>query len=184
MRICLDPGHSGPYEPGACAGGVSEADINLAMARLLGQELTAAGHAVILTRSGPIASDGLKFRAELANQWEADVFLSLHCNAAATVAAKGVETFCFPGSQMGRQLAGHIQQALSEAGYTLDRGVKEANFAVLRLTAMPAVLVECGFLTNEQDRAVLADPAGQQRIAAAVAAGLSAFATEYAEYTE
>lgn len=65
--------------------------------------------------------------------------------------------------------------ALVKANYTLNRGVEEANFAVLRLTDMPEVLVECGFITSEKDRAVLALTTGQQRIAKATVSGIKTY---------
>ena len=176
MIFCIDPGHSGPEEPGACAFGQTEAALNLAIVQALAAILEDEGHAVLLTRDGDIEDDGLAFRAELANDEEADAFLSIHCNAAAYEAAKGFEVWCYPGSAAGNDLAQAIDDALSEAVYTTDRGVKSANFAVLRLTDMPAVLVECGFITNADDAAVLTDENGQQAIARAIADGLLTWA--------
>lgn len=172
MRICIDPGHSGPVEPGACAGGITEEAVNLAIALLVGSKLAAQGHDVIYTRSGDIHDDGLAFRAAIANDAAAHRFVSIHCNGAESPAAHGVEVFSYPGSAGGRLLAEAIQQELAAAAYTADRGVKEADFAALRLTDMAAVLVECGFLTSKSDRAVLASPSGQEMIAAAIARGI------------
>ena len=172
MRICIDPGHSGPAEPGACAAGFTEAAINLAIAFRLGSELAASGYDVIYTRAGDITNDSLAFRADIANEVLADCFLSIHCNAAESTAARGVEVYCYLGATAGRRLAGCIQDRLVAADYTLDRGVKEANFAVLRLTDMPAVLVECGFITADEDRAVIVTEEGQRTVAVAIAYGL------------
>ena len=83
MKICIDPGHSGPFEPGACAGGFTEAALVMAIARFLEQELLLRGHEVRLTRDGPVADDELGWRAELANRWGADLYISIHCNSAA-----------------------------------------------------------------------------------------------------
>ncbi|MCX7781899.1 MAG: N-acetylmuramoyl-L-alanine amidase [Negativicutes bacterium] len=169
MRICLDPGHSGPVEPGACAAGFTEAALNLAIAFQAGGQLAAKGYDVIYTRSGDIDTDGLEFRAVIANEIKADLFISIHCNAAASAEAYGVETYHYPNSAEGRRLAGCIQRELAALNYTRDRGVKEnGNLAVLRLTDMPAALVECGFITSEHDRAVLVTDEGQQRIAQAI----------------
>ena len=176
MRICIDAGHSGPAEPGACSGGMTEAALNLAVSFLLGRELAGRGHDIIYTRSGDIEDDGLAWRADRANSVQADLFLSIHCNAAVSSAAHGVEVYHYPASASGRKLAGCLRQALTAAAYTADRGVKEADFAVLRLTDMPAALVEIGFLTSAEDRAILASTAGQERIAKALAAGITAYA--------
>ena len=74
MRICIDPGHSGPYEPGACAAGVTEAAINMEIAMWLAIYLREAGQEVLLTREGDIESDSLSERCRMANEWEADIF--------------------------------------------------------------------------------------------------------------
>ena len=172
MRICIDPGHSGPADPGACAAGFTEAAINLAIAFRLGSELAASGYDVIYTRAGDITDDSLAFRANIANEVLADCFLSIHCNAAESTAARGVEVYCYLGATAGRRLAACIQKQLVAAAYTIDRGVKEANFAVLRLTDMPAILVECGFITSDEDRAFLVTDEGQETVALAIAHGL------------
>ena len=169
MKICIDPGHSGPFEPGACAGGFTEAALVMAIARFLEQELLLRGHEVRLTRDGPVADDELGWRAELANRWGADLYISIHCNSAARVEAEGTETFHYPGSAAGARLARAIQFHLCEALLTEDRGVKEENFQVLRETDCPAVLVECGFISNPIDRGMLSDALEQWRIAAAIA---------------
>ena len=91
MKICIDPGHSGPIEPGACAGGVTEADINLQVAKIAARILMSRGHEVKLTREKDIDNDDLLWRAEVAWQFRADIFISLHCNAAASPAAHGTE---------------------------------------------------------------------------------------------
>ena len=173
MRICVDPGHSGPVEPGACAGGFAEATLVMAIARFLQQELHLRGHAVLLTRDGPVADDELDWRAERANEWAADVFLSIHCNSFRKVEAEGTETYHYPGSASGERLARAVQFRICDALLTEDRGVKSANFQVLRQTDCPAVLIECGFISNPIDRAMLADPLEQWRIAAAIADGVA-----------
>lgn len=175
MLICIDPGHSGPFEPGACAAGLREADLNLSISLLLGDLLTGRGHDVIYTRQSDIQDDGLAFRALLANKAEADIFISIHCNAA-TSAAAGVETWYHPSSKEGKRLASLIQGELIKARYTLNRGIKEGpELAVLHLTNMPAVLIECGFITSALDRKTLAVPRGQALLAAAIVLGIETY---------
>jgi N-acetylmuramoyl-L-alanine amidase len=198
VRVALDPGHGGS-DPGAVGHGLHEADITLQVARLLKKELTAAGHEVLMTRSKD-RYVSLGERARLANVGEADLFVSLHCNAAARPEVEGMEIFSFPGSDKGEELAAACWSALGESfdliaspagnprsvsnwqpSFRVDvlgrpvhraRGLKEANFAVLRLTHMPAVLVEMEFITNERQARNLADPAWQLRMAKALAAGI------------
>jgi N-acetylmuramoyl-L-alanine amidase len=169
MKICIDPGHSGPFEPGACAGGVTEAALNMAIARFAAEELKLCGHEVRFTRDGSIDDDELNWRATLANDWGADLYLCIHCNSAVRVEAEGTETYHYPGSIAGEQLARCIQFRITDALLTEDRGVKAADFQVLRETVCPAVLVECGFISNPIDRGMLTDPLEQWRLGAAIA---------------
>ena len=173
MKIVIDPGHSGPVEPGACAAGVRECDVVLTIAKLLTEQLYESGHDALLTRTGNIATDGLAFRAELANANKADVFISLHANSVESPAAHGTEVYHYPGSVRGKRLASCLQSRLVAEMGTADRGVKEANFQVLRETECPAALVEVAFLSNEADRRLLTGYAGQLAAAVALAAGLA-----------
>lgn len=174
MRVAVDAGHGGS-DPGAVGHGLHEADITLQVARLLKKELTAAGHEVMMTRQRQNEFVSLAGRAKRANEWGADLFVSLHCNAAAREEVEGMEVFSFPGSDSGFRLAGKIFNFLDSfvvAGPHLWRGLKEANFAVLRLTNMPAVLVEMEFITNSRQAQNLADPAWQLRMAKVLAEGI------------
>ena len=172
VKIMLDPGHSGPCEPGACAGDVTEAAVVLAIARLAAVRLRERGHTVHLTRDADIEDDGLRWRAELANDWGADLFLSLHANSFADPAAHGTEVWYFPGSRRGIRLARRIQRAIVRRLHTADRGVKSAAFTVLAATNCPAVLVETAFLSNAADRALLTASPRQADFAAAIAAAI------------
>lgn len=175
MRIVIDPGHSGPVEPGACACGVRECDVVLAIAKLLAEQLYDREHEVLLTRTGDIATDGLAFRAEMANANKAEVFISIHANSSEHATANGTEVYHYPGSLAGRRLALCLQaQLVTELG-TADRGVKAANFQVLRETDCPAVLVEVAFLSHAGERQLLTGYAGQLAAAVALAEGLQAY---------
>ncbi|CVK21878.1 N-acetylmuramoyl-L-alanine amidase family protein [Sporomusa sphaeroides] len=173
MKIVIDPGHSGSLEPGACAGGVRECDVALAIAGLLAERLAEAGHAALLTRTGDIATDDLGFRAALANANRADVFVSIHANSVANPAAQGTEVYHYPGSVQGRRLAALLQARLVAELGTVDRGVKTANFQVLRQTRCPAALVEVAFISNEAERRLLCGYAGQLAAAVAMAEALT-----------
>ena len=172
MFICLDPGHSGPVEPGACFHNLHEADLTLAIALQAAEALRQNGASVCLTRTGDTGDDGLTWRAALANRAGCNAFLSIHCNAAEDDTARGIESYYYPGSTLGRLFAGSVQNELNGLNYSLDRGVKDAFFTVLAATSMPAVLVECGFITQYQDRPFLCDPAWQQAIGQALAHSL------------
>jgi N-acetylmuramoyl-L-alanine amidase len=150
-----------------------EKDVALAVALKVKSMLQPAAE-VILTRSGDDDVD-LAPRAEVANKAGADCFVSIHCNSAASSAAGGTETYSYPGSENGRRLAASLQKSLAGALRLADRGVKQANFAVLRLTECPAALVELAFISNPQEEALLASQEFQDRAARAVAEGVAAY---------
>lgn len=177
MRICIDPGHSGPEEPGACAGGATEAAVTLQAGLLLADMLAQAGHKVKMTRQDDIEDDGLLWRAELSDRFRADIFISLHCNASTDPGAHGVEVWHYPGSVAGERLARSIQGALAENTQLADRGIKSNDvWTVLSATSCPAVLVEMAFLTNEEERGLLTDKLTRRLFAAGIAKGVEAYA--------
>ena len=171
MRVAVDAGHGG-RDPGAVSGRFHEADIVQEVSLFLKGELLALGHRVRLIRS---VTTSLRGRAETANTWGADRFVSLHCNAAFSPEPSGIETLFFPGSLAGEALAIHVQGALTdEFPGRVDRGIKErGDLAVLRLTAMPAVVVELEFMTNPQALKLLTSPRWQARAAKALAQGIT-----------
>ena len=174
MRICIDPGHGGT-DPGAI--GVKpfelrEKDFNLAVALLLEEQLLDRGFEVLLTRRQD-RTLSLSARADFANRHGAGLFLSIHANAAAAPSAEGMEVFHFPESSAGKSLAKPILKSLLAAFPDhRDRGVKEANFTVLRLTHMPAALVECEFLSSPKQLRFLAKAENQRGLAQAIADAL------------
>jgi N-acetylmuramoyl-L-alanine amidase len=174
MKICLDPGHGGT-DSGAIGTKpfrLEEKRVALDIARLLEEELEARGRWVVMTRRQD-RSVSLPARAGFANRLQADRFVSVHANAAATPAAQGIEVYQFPGSTAGRRLAESVLKSLLATFPShRNRGIKEANLAVLRLTTMPGILVETEFLTNPTQLRFLADPANQQLLAAAIADGI------------
>lgn len=147
----------------------------MAISTALGGTLMLLGYEVMYTRKGDIETDDLGSRAKLANDLGADLFVSIHCNSAESIDAKGVEVYHYPGSTEGMDLAGDIQEVLTITTPLKDRGVKEADFAVLRLADMPAVLVECGFISSEEDREFLVDGRQQTAIALGIAAGINRY---------
>lgn len=175
MKITLDPGHSGPFEPGACAGGFTEAEIVLSISEILEGLLVKSGHEVLMTRRGDIMTDGLSFRAHAANVQLADIFVSIHCNSAESAAANGTEVYHYPGSSRGAALADCIRKRIVASMGTTDRGTKAANFQVLRETAAPAVLVETAFISSPADRLQLASLPGRVGFAIAIYHGLQDF---------
>ncbi|HXI22052.1 MAG TPA: N-acetylmuramoyl-L-alanine amidase [Gemmatimonadales bacterium] len=176
MKVCVDAGHGGndPGAVGTTPFRLEEKKVTLDIARLLEEELEARGHWVVMTRRRD-RFVALSSRAEFANRLGADRFVSIHANAAGSAAARGMEVFHFAASQTGKPMAESVLGALIKTfPEHQNRGVKEANFAVLRLTDMPAILVESEFITNPTQLQFLADPGNQALMAAAIADGIEA----------
>ena len=175
MKVFLNPGHApnGNPDPGAVneETGLRECDVALAVGKATESYLNAAGVETEL-----LQSDSLYEICGTANSSDADIFVSIHCNAAEAEVANGTETWACAGSYRGSMLASCIQNQLVDALDTTDRGVKIATpgvngLYVLTNTDMPAVLVELAFITNPDDEEILAN--AQDALARAVARGVT-----------
>lgn len=173
-KIWVDAGHGGS-DPGAIGpGGLKEKDVTLGVSQALAFLLREMGYGVGVTR---LLDEyvALGERCRRANTFDAAVFVSVHCNAAAVPAANGIETFHYPTSRNGMQLARLIQAELVAATGLRDRGAKYANFQVLRDTAMPAVLVELGFISNPREEELLRSDDYQLTCAQAIVRGIESY---------
>ncbi|WP_333638226.1 N-acetylmuramoyl-L-alanine amidase [Tissierella praeacuta] len=179
MKVFLDAGHGGK-DPGALGNNLKEKDIALSVTLKVGEILKRHNIEVIYSRTTDVFLE-LSERTNLANNTNADIFVSIHCNAAENINAKGVETFSYPNSSKGTALAKCIQDSIiANKVYTIDRGIKTANFAVLRQSNMPSALVELAFITNVEDSKILRDK--QDELAVSVAKGiLNYLGTRYIE---
>lgn len=182
MKVFINPGHDTAYDSGAVNPntGLRECDVAAEVGARVAAYLegagcecqimqsdnlapTPAGRSEYTDRQGPTVT-------ETANDWGADIFVSIHCNAANT-AAQGTEVECFGGGA-GEQLAQCIQSQIVDSLGTVDRSVKYMpKLLVLRYTDMPAVLVEMAFIDNDEDAALLADK--QDDFARAIARGVT-----------
>lgn len=170
--VCIDPGHGGK-DPGATGGGVRESAVALNVAKKIASYLEAKGCTVMLTRETDVFVE-LSDRARMANEDKAILFVSVHCNSAKDNArATGMEVYHYTrASEASKRAARVIYDKLLPASGLRGRGVKADNFAVLRETKMPAVLIELGFISNPGDRAKLTDSAWQDDAAKAIADGI------------
>ncbi len=148
-RLCFDYGHGGS-DPGAIYNGRKEKNDVLSLGKAVAAELRRHGVVVDETRTSD-KTVSLQERVNFENRKAYDYFISFHRNAFKPEAAKGVETYTYlkPKAKT-KALAGKIQTALVGVGFT-NRGVKEANFYVLRETKASAILVEIGFIDNTED---------------------------------
>lgn len=158
MKIMIDAGH-GPQTAGKRSpdGVLREFDFNRAVAELVKIDLVAAGITVSFAHDEQ-KDVPLSERTQKANRLNVDAFISIHANAYGSDwnGASGIETYIFPTASNGsKMLAELVQRSLIHACNRPDRGVKKGNFAVLRDTKMPAILIECGFMTNREEAALL-----------------------------
>lgn len=148
-RVIIDPGHGG-IDEGAHWDGVRESDLNLKVAMKLEAMLLARNVPVTMTRRSDVFISLAK-RAEIANSYENAIFVSIHFNAHRITSIQGVETFY--ASPAGKPIAFRIQNELVNLVKTRNRYIKKGmSYAVLNSTNCPAVLVECGFISNTAER--------------------------------
>ncbi|MBM4025198.1 MAG: N-acetylmuramoyl-L-alanine amidase [Planctomycetes bacterium] len=172
--VVLDAGHGGQDPGTSSATGTQEKHINLAVALKVADLLEQAGVAVIMTRQHDRFID-LEARADLANRRKTDLFVSIHADWAPNRSVQGFTIYVArAASADARRAAQAISQTMAATGCD-TRGIREADFKVLVLTNCPAVLVELGYLSHVQEAARLRDPAWQNRLAQAIAAGILAY---------
>lgn len=148
-RLCFDYGHGG-NDPGATYCGRREAEDVLYIGRRVAAEVRRHGAIVDETRTSDVAVS-LQQRSNFENRNTYDYFISFHRNAFKPEQARGIETFVYlnPGAK-AEGMAQKIQSSMVDVGF-INRGVKRADFHVLRETKAPAILVEIGFIDNSKD---------------------------------
>jgi N-acetylmuramoyl-L-alanine amidase len=168
--VVLDPGHGG-IDGGAAWGGVREKKLTLMIAQRVEFVLRSRGIKTAMTRRSDCFVP-LESRAAVANGYRSAILVSIHCNADPQHQATGIETF-YTGSS-GYQLARCIHTRLDSRTSTPNRGLKRRGLCVLTHARGAAALVECGFLTSGSERRLLTTAAYQQKIAQAIADGITA----------
>ena len=186
--IFLDPGHGGS-DSGAVENGVREKDLTLSVYNKVSSRLASLGYTVLTSRNTD-KDVGLVSRADQANKSNADLFLSIHFNAGGRGTAYGIETYYYKHEQgyepeinkdnhnsperieKSRKLANKIQQNLLYKTGAYDRGVKRASFAVLRETSIPSILVELGFIDNQEEVNKIKTNEYQEKLADGIVDGI------------
>lgn len=182
--VVIDPGHGtlrswGGSDPGAIGPtGLTEREVVINVSRKLGEILINEGYSVVFIREKLTGLDNLE-RADVANMC-GGIFVSIHANGHPNNDIMGTETF-YPGTRGGasqeylntsKDLATAIQEELVPSLQRPDRGVKQANFAVLRDNQVPAALTEVAFITNSEEEKLLATIDFQMKAAQAIAKGI------------
>lgn len=184
-KIVIDAGHGG-RDSGAASRkeDYEEKSLALSTAFLVQEQLKRMGYQTLLTRNHDTYIP-LDARAEMANTSHADLFVSVHYNFSTSNEASGIEVFYYkeeknpthPRIVASKKLAQIVLGSVIDRTGSVSRGVKQANFAVVRETLMPAVLIEAGFLSNRRERERLRDPIYLNALAKGIAEGVDAYLT-------
>ncbi len=182
--IVVDAGHGG-IDTGANRPGVLEKDINLAIALELKKALHQYDAKIVLSREADVELSpecnnekvkgryhrDLAARVELVEESDADLFISLHANAASNSKKQGSEVFYYAKSEPSKSLANAIQNELSKVIKSAPTA-NPGNYFVLRRNKIPAALIEVGYITNMEERSLLQSPEHQRKLAEAIAKGI------------
>ena len=167
MKICINAGHCPGLDSGAIGTVLQEADVVKNIAEIVCSDLQAVDYEVLFVQENELADI-----THASNSFGADLFISIHCNAATNTEAQGTETFCYSSGGSGESLAFRIQEQIINSLGTVDRGVKYSQgLYVLKYTDCPSVLVETAFISNADDEQLLADR--QTDFAHAIARGVT-----------
>ena len=167
--IVIDAGHGGFDRGGIPGQRIPEKEMTLDVAQRLKGVLTAAGYRVVMTRDSDVFVP-LATRVAIANSYRNAIFVCIHFNSAKRMGAGGIETYFY--SRESLPLASAIHYYVAGGAPSANRGVRRRGFYVLRKTGIPAVLVECGFLTNPTEGAYAESTSYRQKLATEIAAGI------------
>lgn len=192
--IVIDAGHGGA--DGGVTGvntGVTEAEINLAVARMVASELNALGYETVFTREGEGEAGAFSESEEAAlynkreeMQRRRDVIvnarplcvISIHCNNFPSPARRGAQVFYSAGSTAGKELAAVVQKglnALNTANTGRSYSALGGDYYILNCTSYPSAIVECGFLSNPEDEKLLTDDAYRRTLASVIAVSVNEY---------
>lgn len=167
--VVIDAGHGGHDRGGVPGQRISEKGMTLDVAQRLKKVLRASGYRVIMTRDSD-SFISLGTRSAIANSYRGATFVSVHFNSARRSGANGIETYYYRRDSAG--LAASIHRNVVAVAPTENRGIRRRGYSVLRRTAIPGVLVECGFLTNPTEGRYALNASYRQRLAEAIARGI------------
>jgi N-acetylmuramoyl-L-alanine amidase len=184
--VILDPGHGGQDvgTQSISKPRYQEKSLNLVTAQFVRNYLQQFGYQVLMTREEDVFIS-LEKRAQMANQRCPSLFVSLHYNSAPSAEAKGIEVFFYDSKKekertlQSKHLAHSVLKHMLKHTKAKSRGVKQGNFLVIRETVMPAILVEGGFVTNEEELNHLKDPQYLKKLAWGVTCGIHDYLSKH-----
>ncbi len=186
-KIVIDPGHGGIFPGKVSANNIKEKEINLEIAKQLAEILSESGAMVVMTRNTDTDLVGtdvqgsllqkqridLQNRVKLARDYNADIFISIHCNSIPSERWSGAQTFFEPGDVESEQLAKCIQNELiQQLKNTKRQAIQRKDTFLFNELDIPTVIVECGFLSNPKEARLLTEPEYQYRLAYAIYSGI------------
>ncbi len=185
--ITIDPGHGG-FDNGANVGKTKEDELNLKISEALKIELESRGASVYLTRTEDMdmtqrnhhysKQDDMYLRGMKIDENNPDVFVSIHLNASSSSRAWGSQVFYYKNSEQGKILANMVHENMKKVTGTRKK-IQSADFYVLRSTKTTGVLIECGFISNANERGQLKSSKYHAKLASAIADGLEAYLLQY-----
>lgn len=188
--IIIDAGHGGDDGGAVSIGGICEKDLNLAMSKSLSSNLEAMGYHVIMTRTDDTDTDGeegfnkrkdILNRLKYTEQYPNSLFISVHMNSSTSSTDKGFTVFYGEKNELSKKIAENIYYAVENFAYTSRlRDVKESPDSVYLMNncTVPAILVECGFISNKTDEALLIDEKYREDLSYILACGIDKFCIE------
>lgn len=191
--IIIDPGHGGEDCGAVGINGVYEKDLNMQISLKLGEYLSAAGYEVVYTRTedrllytdeqnikGMRKIYDLKNRVEIANSYSDALFVSIHMNSFGAESCSGLQVYYSPSNEEARNAAERVQSSVVERlQKTNSRKTKAGDgIYVLENTAIPSILIECGFISNSEECRQLSEKEYQKELSFAILCGIIAWKSE------
>lgn len=191
VSIVIDPGHGG-LDNGASAGSVNEAELNLEISFALKEELENRGATVNLTREDEqdltrrnhhySKQDDMYLRVKKIDSFNSDYLISVHLNSAPSSSAWGSQVFYYNNSEKGKRLANEIHESMKEITGS-SKVISGADFRVLRATKTVGVLIECGFISNPNERGQLQSSRYHKKLAVQICDGIENYRNKYPKDT-
>lgn len=191
VSVVIDPGHGG-LDNGASVGKIYESELNLKISYALKEELENRGAIVNMTREDEqdmtkrnhhySKQDDMYLRVKKIDEYKSDYLISIHLNSAPASSAWGSQVFYYKNSEKGKRLASEIQTTMKEVTGSPKR-ISGADFRVLRATKTVGVLIECGFISNANERGQLQSSKYHQKLALKICEGIEKYRQRYPEDT-
>lgn len=185
VTICIDAGHGG--RDGGCVGktsGAKESDLTLSITKKLASYLKLNGFNVVLTRENEngLYGDGsnkkkedMEVRREIINNNNSDCVISIHINSFNDSSVRGAQVFYDETDENSKNLAQDMQNVLANNLKDSNKSVKTGDFFLLKCRDVPSILIECGYLSNPEEEALLITSAYQEKIAYTIFCGVLKF---------